>query len=97
MDDWSVILQPVGLGSGWAIVAVGVYAMMRGRIVPRSSLDDLIHDRDEWRAESRLRDQEVAEKNEQLRHLAEVGLTMKQVLSTVQGLAHRRNEDEEQA
>jgi hypothetical protein len=58
--------------------------------VPRSSLDDALHDRDEWRAESRVKDAQMAAKDdqldtkdEQLRHLAEVGETQKALLNAI--------------
>lgn len=69
--------------AGWALVALFVTLMLRGKIVPRSSLDDANHDRDEWRAESRIKDQQIAEQNEQLRHLSEVGETQKAVLTSL--------------
>lgn len=65
---------------GWLLVAGFVVAMMRGRLVPRSSLDDAIHDRNEWRAESRIKDQQIATKDQQLSHLSEVGETQKSLL-----------------
>jgi hypothetical protein len=82
--DWSVVLPPVGLGSGWALVALTVVALMRGKLVPRSSLDDAFHDRDEWRAESRIKDAQLAEKDVQLGHLAEVGRTTEALLAAYQ-------------
>lgn len=70
--------------AGWmlfALLATGIVsAMMRGKIVPRSALDDAIHDRNEWRAESRIKDQQIATKDQQLGHLAEVGETQKALL-----------------
>jgi len=71
---------------GWILVAGFVVAMMRGRLVPRSSLDDALHDRDEWRAESRIKDAQIAKKNEHLDHLAEVGETQKALLSALSKL-----------
>lgn len=79
---------------GWLLAAVVVIAvvtsMIRGKLVPRSSLDDAIHDRDEWRAESRikdsqiaLKDQQLATKDQQLAHLSEVGETQKAVLAAL--------------
>ena len=68
---------------GWLLVAGFVAAMMRGRLVPRSSLDDALHDRDEWRAESRIKDQQIATKDQQLSHLAEVGETQKSLLTAL--------------
>lgn len=75
--------------AGWVLVAGFVTAMWRGKVVPRTSLDDALHDRDEWRAESRIKDQQLAEKDEQLSHLAEVGETQKAVLSALDKLNRR--------
>lgn len=75
--------------AGWILVAVFVTAMWRGMVVPRQSLDDVIHDRNEWRAESRIKDTQIQEKDEQLRHLAEVGETQKAVLTSISRLADR--------
>jgi len=69
--------------AGWMLVASFVIAMWKGKVVPRSSLDDVMHDRDEWRTESRIKDQQIAEKDGQLQHLAEVGETQKALLSAL--------------
>lgn len=78
---------------GWLLVTVFVVAILRGKLVPRSSLDDArkvaedtAHDRDQWRAESRIKDAQITEKDEQLRHLAEVGETEKAVLNALSRL-----------
>jgi hypothetical protein len=62
------------------LLALGVWLILTGRLVPRRTYEDAIHDRDEWRAESRIRDQELSEKNVQLAHLAEVGKTQVAIL-----------------
>lgn len=73
--------------AGWllfAFLAVGVVtAFMKGRIVPRSSLDDAIHDRNEWRAESRIKDAQISTKDRQLDHLAEIGETQKALMNSL--------------
>lgn len=70
----------------WILVATFVTLVWRGRVVPRSALDDALHDRNEWRAESRVKDQQIAEKDQQLTHLAEVGETQKALLSSLSRL-----------
>lgn len=50
------------------------------------------HDRDEWRAESRIKDTVIADQGEQLRHAAEVGELMKAMVTEVRALAHRNGE-----
>lgn len=61
-----------------ALVVILGWAIATGRLVTRREHDQAIHDRDEWRAESRLKDQQLAEKDQQLAHLAEVGRTVEQ-------------------
>lgn len=63
--DWSVLLPQVGVGSGWAVVVLGVVMLMRGQIVPRKTHEDALHDRDQWRTESRIKDQTIADLTEQ--------------------------------
>lgn len=70
----------VGVGSGWLFVGLFVYAILSGKLVPRATLTDATHDRDEWRAESRIKDAQIhekdsqlSEKDKQLGHMAEVG------------------------
>ena len=90
-------------GGGWlmfALVSVLVIrAMVRGSLVPRSTLDDAIHDRNEWQAESRIKDTQIALKDEQLatkdrqlNHLAEVGETQKSLLHALGKLTGREQE-----
>jgi hypothetical protein len=74
----------LGIGAGWLLVCLGVLAIMRGLLVPRSTLKDVIHDRDEWRTESRLKDAQLAEKDKQLDHLAEVGRTVDSIMRSLQ-------------
>lgn len=73
-------LPQVGLGSGWALVAVFVILVFRGSLVPRRTYDDMVHDRDEWRTESRVKDQQIQVKDEQLGHLGEVGRTVDHIM-----------------
>lgn len=50
-------------------------------------LQDVAHDRDEWRTESRIKDQQIDEQSLQLRALTEVGTTMQAVLQALHSLA----------
>ncbi|WKN47159.1 hypothetical protein [Nocardioides sp. Arc9.136] len=81
--DWSVVLPQVGVGSGWALVVLFVTAIMRGQLVPRRTHEDAIHDRDEWRAESRLKDAQIVEKDKQLSHMGEVGRNVLAIMQAV--------------
>ena len=66
--------------AGWTLVAVFVWMLLNGKIVPRQVHDDLLRDRDQWREESRIKDQQLNEQSEQLKQLAEVGETAKALL-----------------
>lgn len=103
MDAGTAVSLPWGAFSvatgGWLLVAIYVVAMLRGRIVPRSTLEDAIHDRNEWQAESRikdtqiaLKDEQIATKDKQLDHLAEVGETQKALLNALGNLARQEPE-----
>ena len=82
--DFTMIPWPqVGIGSGWLFVGVCVWAIVRGHLIPRGTHDDVIHDRDEWRAESRIKDAQIDEKDGQLRHMAEVGKLTEAILTAV--------------
>jgi hypothetical protein len=47
-------LGVLGPYSGWAIVGYGVLMIIRGALVPRRTYEDILHDRDEWRAAQRI-------------------------------------------
>lgn len=78
---------PPGLLNGLGVVAVVLlmgWLVVTGRLVPRRTYDDKAHEAAEWRAESRIKDQQLAVKDEQLRQLSEVGAVMNAVLRAVQ-------------
>ena len=89
-DLAGIPLEALGIGSGWMLVCLFVLGIMRGWLVPKRFYDDLAHDRDEAIASSRIKDVQITKKDEQLEHVVEVGLLMRQVLSAVQ----RLNDDE---
>lgn len=76
MDPLDAIpYEALGIGSGWFLVGVFFLLFMRGRIVPRqtledqradyaSRLEDIEHDRDEWRAAHRISEQARLEERE---------------------------------
>lgn len=76
-------------GGGWALLGLAVWAIITGRLVPRSALDDVIHDRNEWRAESRIKDQQLDEKDTQLRHMGEVGATVNAIMRSLGAASDR--------
>ena len=67
-----------------ALLGITILAIVTGRLVPRRTYDDKAHEANEWRTESRLKDSQIAEKDEQLRHLAEVGKTVEQLARGLQ-------------
>lgn len=69
---------------------VVVWAIISGRLVPRRTFDDQVHEANEWRTESRLKDQQIAEKDTQLRSLAEVARTVDRVLHALPTLPEER-------
>lgn len=75
----------VTLGTGWgAFLLLGflvVRAVMKGQLVPRSTYDDMEHDRSEWRGESRIKDAQIAEKDRQLSHMKEIGELVAQAVA----------------
>lgn len=79
-----IAIPDIGLGLGWVVAFLFVVALLRGRLATRSALDDVIHDRDEWRAESRIKDAQITEKDQQLRHMGEVGRTAEAILGALQ-------------
>ena len=68
---------PVSIGTvgPWALflllVVIIVRAYMRGDIVPRRIHDDVIHDRDEWRAAHRISEAARQEERDQKKELLE--------------------------
>lgn len=48
-----------------ALVGLFVLAILTGRLVPRRTYDDKVHECNEWRAESRIKDQQLLEVTEQ--------------------------------
>lgn len=50
----SIPWDHIGVGSGWALVALFVVLVYRGILIPRRTYEDVMHDRDEWRAAHRI-------------------------------------------
>lgn len=80
-----------GLGTVGVVITVG-FLIFTGRLVPRRTYDDMVHDRDQWRAESRIKDAQIDVKDEQLAHLGEVGRTVEALASAIQRAAHKVEE-----
>lgn len=74
---------PPGLLDGSGVVALGAlftWLVMTGRLVPRRTYEDKEHEAAEWRTESRIKDQQLAEKDTQLRELSEVARTVNTIM-----------------
>lgn len=62
---------PLAEVSPWAVVTLFVVLIATGRLVPRKTLEDVEHDRDEWRAAHRISEtarQEERDHNAALTH-----------------------------
>jgi hypothetical protein len=77
----------IGIGSGWAFVGLFVWLALTGRLVPKTehdrSLEHAEHEAQEWRTESRIKDQQIREQEIQLGHLAEVGKTVDAIMRSI--------------
>lgn len=102
-------LSFVGLGTGWLVALWFVIALLRGKLLTESShtrelaraeadhvreVDRVEHDRTEWRAESRIKDAQMAEMNSQLEErdkqiaaMADLGRTVESVMIAVRQIA----------
>lgn len=105
----------VGAGTGWVIAVLGTIwtfrAFLRGDIVSRKQhereiaqkdeeIERQIHEKNEWRTEGRIKDQQIHVKDEQLRErdkqiqaVSSVGRSVEAVMSAVQQLARERQDE----
>jgi hypothetical protein len=60
-----IIGIPVSALAPSAIAGLAVLLVLTGRLIPKRTHDEATHDRDEWRAESRVKDQQILELTEQ--------------------------------
>lgn len=56
---------PVSALAPSALAGLAVLLVFTGWLIPKRTHDDVTHDRDEWRAESRIKDQQILELTEQ--------------------------------
>lgn len=92
MTDWISVHMLDGFGSVGLVVLFG-FALARGWIRTDREHREVVHDRNEWRTESRIKDQQIAEKDIQLRYLTEVGEIQKHLLSEMQRFISRSQGD----
>lgn len=100
--DISIPWAVVGPWTGWAaFLSVCWYlirAVQTGEWIPRRTHDRELaqareiaeraqHDAGEWRAEGRIKDAQLAEKDKQLSHMGEVGRTVDAIMRALQEAA----------
>jgi vacuolar-type H+-ATPase subunit D/Vma8 len=78
------ILPLAGYSAGWLLVVGVVVAFFRGRIWTDAAYQEKAHEANEWRTESRIKDQQILEKDIQLRHVEEVGRNVLSIMSSIQ-------------
>ena len=75
---------PLGVLTPSAIAGLCVVLILTGRLVPRRTYDDKVHEADQWRTECRLKDQTITELNEMNGvMLHELGATMTQFMGSL--------------
>ena len=83
---WPLVLGGLGIVAtgGWSLAIYFMRLVYRGQLVP-------VHELNEWRAESRIKDQQItvkdgqiAEKDKQLGHMAEVGRMVQSIMGAIQ-------------
>ncbi|WP_310962157.1 hypothetical protein [Nocardioides terrisoli] len=77
IDQWWPVLTPS------ALLGIAVLMVLTGRLIPRRTYEEKSHEAQEWRTESRIKDAQIAEKDEQLGHLREVGETVNEVMRSI--------------
>ena len=73
----------VGDHSGWVVVLFVIWCLITDKLVWHKRLDDKAHEANEWRTESRIKDQQIREQEIQLGHLAEVGKTVDAIMRSI--------------
>jgi hypothetical protein len=66
-DDLLGLGIPVGALTPAGLLAVMIILIAMGRLVPRRTMEDVIHDRNEWRAAHRLSESARIEQDETLK------------------------------
>lgn len=60
---------PIEILAPSALAGLAVLLILTGRLIPRSTYDDKVHEANEWRSESRIKDQQILELTEQNRSM----------------------------
>lgn len=74
---------PIGQVSAGAVLVLVVLMILTGRLVPRRNLDDVAHDRDQWRAAYLLAEQARVAQEQQVSELVEASRTTVSLLQAL--------------
>ena len=81
-------LPPVEVLTPSALLGLAILAIITGRLVPRRTYDDKVHEAGEWRTEARVKDQQIHELTEQnTAMLREFGPTVTALLAGIRDQA----------
>lgn len=75
------------------LLGLTVLYILMGRLVPRKTYDDKVHEANEWRAEGRIKDQQIAELNRQLNIVVEVAANVHAVMNAIQNQETQNRRD----
>ena len=94
-----IVGLPVGVLAPSALAGLAVLLILTGQLIPRRTYADKEHEADEWRTESRLKDQQIAELAEQNRQMLNAfGPTLTDFLAALRRAGvTARGEDEERS
>jgi|SRR5690242_980980 len=73
----------VGQAGIGGLLSLAVWLIFTGRLVPRSTVDDIRRERDDWKAAARESEAARAEEREQKRELLEVAHITEHVLTSL--------------
>lgn len=80
MIDGISLLNLTPIGVICLVLAFPYLQLARGKLVPRSAVEDLIHDRDEWRAAHRISEQARQTSADQVEELLEHARTTEAII-----------------
>lgn len=71
--------------SPWVLLALGVFLLMRGLLVPRRTYEDIREDRKEWRDAHRISEEARIQQGAQIEELLRGFETMEQLIRALRG------------
>jgi hypothetical protein len=81
---------PIGQLTPAGLLFIIILLIASGRLVPRRTMEDVIHDRNEWRTAHRISEQSRAEQNEMVKELLEHARTTDAFIRSIQSVAQHR-------